>query len=348
MSETKEPPPRAESYRARAAELVGRVGTVCVVDLETSGFIPEDGRAVEIGLVHFRGDVMAGSFSSPLRGVLDPRFFHNSVPVNLLREAPGFADVAPIVQSFIETSDVIVGQNVRFDLAWLQKEFERAGLEVALPIALDLIPLAKTAFPGLGAYNLDSVVEATGSPVHRPRHRALPDCMTEFAAFLDCVARLLEDGKVRSTVDLEPFLVRDAKWRPRRKEEPVPKDIAEVVDRLAERVARRELLGREIEHDEAILADFAARTGTRILRGKDAFASVGDYPIWRSNGDEASRLKTRAVLEEAGLYSEISEVTGYELARALESGRVPEKVVGALSAYGRLKRVRRVRVMPLK
>lgn len=337
----------AQLARAKAIEILDRVGTICVVDVESTSLSPEDGRVVELALVRYRGATMAGAFSTIVRGAIEPTGFHNEVPLDLIREAPSFADVAPVVQSYLENSDVLLGQNVQFDVRWLEKEFARMGTVITMPPALDVIPAAKAAFPSRSHYDLDSIVTMTGTTVHRPRHRALPDCMTEYSAFLDVVTELARSGRMKSTEDLEPFLSQSPTTRRRLDAAPVQDEIAAAVDRLAERASQRELLSQEDEQDEAILADYASRSGEKLVRGDSHFATVGGYELWRPvSNDEDSTSVLRGILTEAGVWNAVSELNGYHLARAIAKGLIPESIKKKIEEFGGLKRIRRVKLFP--
>jgi DNA polymerase III epsilon subunit-like protein len=337
----------SQSHRASAEEILDRLGTVCVIDVESSSLSPEEGRVVELGLVRFKGATMAGAFSTIVRGAIEPTRLHNEVPLDLIREAPAFADVAPVVQSYLENSDVLLGQNIQFDVRWLAKEFARTGTAVGMPPALDLIPAAKAAFPGRSHYDLDSIVTMTGTTVHRPRHRALQDCLTEHGAFLDVVAELVRSGRMKSTEDLEPFLNQGPRTRRRPEAAPVQDEIAAAVERLADRASQRELMSQEDEQDEAILADYAALSGDKLVRGDTHFATVGAYEVWRAvSQDEDSTSVLRGILTEAGVWNAVSELNGYHLARAIAKGLIPETIKKKIEEFGGLKKIRRVKLFP--
>ena len=106
----------------------------------------------------------------------------------MLAEAPPFEKIAADLRQFLAGS-VLVAQNAEFDVAFLNGEFQRAGMSrLALP-ALDTILLARKVKPGLAAYNLDSLafhfkVKFT------ERHRSIGDCEVTGAIFWQCVEAL--------------------------------------------------------------------------------------------------------------------------------------------------------------
>jgi DNA polymerase-3 subunit epsilon len=106
-----------------------------VIDVETTGFSPEDERIVEVGVVMLGPDGReTGSFSTLIDPGRDPgpTFVHRITP-SMLEGAPDFATVQPFLAEQL-TGRVLVGHNVdQFDLAFLRAECARAGGDALVP-----------------------------------------------------------------------------------------------------------------------------------------------------------------------------------------------------------------------
>jgi DNA polymerase-3 subunit epsilon len=101
-----------------------------VVDLETTGLFPQQhDRIVEMGVV-FVSDTgcLEGEWSTLINPQRDvgPTEIHGVTARDVL-EAPTFADVAPALLDGLR-GRTLVAHNARFDLGFLEYEFERAGV----------------------------------------------------------------------------------------------------------------------------------------------------------------------------------------------------------------------------
>ena len=162
----------------------------CVsIDLETTGLDPEADRIIEIGAVKFRGAEVIDTFHTllnPNRPLPHRVRLITGITADELEPAPDFSEVADQLLRFVGDCTV-VGQNVSFDLGFLQSE----GLGFPGPV-YDVLELASILLPRLLDYSLPRLAEQLGvsCPVH---HRALDDAMTAkdvFLALLEKVAGL--------------------------------------------------------------------------------------------------------------------------------------------------------------
>jgi len=100
-----------------------------VVDLETTGFSPQQERIVEVAVVVLDADgVEQDTFCTLVDPERDPGPTHvHGITVAMLEGAPTFAAVHPYVAALL-SGRVVVGHNVdRFDLAFLLEECRRLG-----------------------------------------------------------------------------------------------------------------------------------------------------------------------------------------------------------------------------
>ena len=103
--------------------------TFCVLDLETTGTSPADCAITEVGAVKLRGGECLGTFQTLVDPgcAIPPRItVLTGITEASTRDAPTIDAVLPALLEFLGGA-VVVGHNVRFDLAFLGAALERAG-----------------------------------------------------------------------------------------------------------------------------------------------------------------------------------------------------------------------------
>ena len=114
----------------------GRLGTVAVIDVETTGLDPNSDRIVSVAVIRMEldphGEKLRGD---SLTAIVDPGrpIPRKASRVNGLKDKdvagkPVFADEAREIRDFIGDCE-LVGHNVSFDKRFLSAEFKRAGVE---------------------------------------------------------------------------------------------------------------------------------------------------------------------------------------------------------------------------
>ena len=258
--------------------------TFVALDLETTGLDPTHDRITEIGAVRFdeegRELAVFDRLVDPGRAI--PAFTEKLTGITNedVRGAPSFAEVANDLALFVGESEV-VGQNVRFDLAFLAE----AGVEFEGPV-LDTLRFARILFPeGPGALSDLAAKLGVEMPV---AHRALADARTAATVFLALRGRAeaLPPGERTALARLvaldEPALAREIggetlagdetveapalpeRWRPpaplQRSETPDPVTQSEVREALAGAarvVGRFEERPQQVEMAEAVAEAFS-------------------------------------------------------------------------------------------
>ncbi len=232
--------------------------TYVALDLETTGLDPSDDRITEIGAVRFdeEGHEL-GVFDQlidPGRPI--PAFTEKLTGITNedVKGAPAFGEIANDLAAFVGES-AVVGQNVRFDLAFLAE----AGLEFEGP-ALDTLRFARILFPeGPGALSELAAELGVEMPV---AHRALADARAAASVFLQLRRRAaaLPAEELASLVRVvaldEPALARElggeeigaddafqAPALPERWEPPEPLERAETPERVTTEEVREALAG---------------------------------------------------------------------------------------------------------
>jgi len=173
-----------------------------VVDVETTGSRPGRGdRVVEVAVVAVDGGEIHLAYETLVNpGRPLPPFVRSLTGLDdeMLRDQPEFADVADALLAAL-AGRVFAAHNARFDWAFLQAEFRRAGGRALLGPRICTVRLARRLVPDLGSRGLDQVTRYFGIPVAR-RHRAGGDALAAAAVLVrlielarECGARTLED-----------------------------------------------------------------------------------------------------------------------------------------------------------
>lgn len=232
--------------------------TYVALDLETTGLDPGDDRITEIGAVRFDEEGRElGVFDQlvdPGRPI--PAFTEKLTGITNedVRGAPAMGDIADDLARFVGES-AVVGQNVRFDLAFLAE----AGVKFEGP-ALDTLRFARILFPeGPGALSDLAAELGVEMPV---AHRALADAKATANVFLQLRRRAAalppeeRSALVRVVALDEPALARElgseelgaddgleAPSLPERWEPPEPLERAEVPEPITAEEVREALAG---------------------------------------------------------------------------------------------------------
>jgi DNA polymerase-3 subunit epsilon len=164
------------------------------LDLETTGLELAAGhRVAELALLRVRDAREEGRLESVVNPgrPLDPAAAAvNGLSDELLALAPPFALLAPAVER-LAAGAVLVGHNVRFDLAFLQLELAAAGRPALAETSLDTLALARRLLRR-PSYSLAALAAELGLPA--PTHRALDDVLTTQALFAHLTALMAEQG----------------------------------------------------------------------------------------------------------------------------------------------------------
>ena len=154
--------------------------TFVVVDLETTGGSPGDDAITEIGAVKLRGGECLGTFSTlvnPGRDIPPTITFLTGITHAMVVAAPRIDSVLPAFLEFLGTDAVIVGHNIRFDLAFLDAAIRRHGsARLALP-SVDTCGLARRLVRDEVPNCKLSTLAERFRLGHRPTHRALDDAL---------------------------------------------------------------------------------------------------------------------------------------------------------------------------
>ncbi|HEX3981783.1 MAG TPA: 3'-5' exonuclease [Acidimicrobiales bacterium] len=164
-----------------------RGGGFAVVDVETTGFVAEQERIIEVGVVVLdpRG-IEVGAFCTLVDPDCDPGPTHiHGISSAMLSGAPTFNTVHPFLADLL-SGRVVVGHNVdRFDLPFLRAECLRSGGEALVPGPLATVDTLLVAQHHLGLRGRATLVECCTryGLLWADHHNALADARVTAALF---------------------------------------------------------------------------------------------------------------------------------------------------------------------
>jgi DNA polymerase III subunit epsilon len=186
-----------------------------VVDVETTGWAPEDADITEIGAVRVHGGTVIAEFGSLVNpGTPVPEAITELTGISdqMLTSAPPVAAVLPRLLAFAEGS-VLAAHNAPFDLKFLTAAAAGMGCDWPGFEVLDTVRLARhlMATPQeVPDRKLATLATFFGTPV-QPSHRALDDARATAAVLGQLLGRLTAREGVMTLDDLDAWLAaRDA------------------------------------------------------------------------------------------------------------------------------------------
>ena len=163
----------------------------CVLDLETTGATPAGCEITEIGAVRFVGGRETGTFQTLVDpGVAIPPFITvlTGITHAMVVEAPRIEAALPAFLEFIGDA-VVVGHNVRFDLAFLNAAAQRLGYGRLPNRSVDTAGIARRLVRSeVRNLKLATLAAHFRSPV-TPTHRALDDAKATAHVFWSLLER---------------------------------------------------------------------------------------------------------------------------------------------------------------
>ncbi|NOX28577.1 MAG: DEDD exonuclease domain-containing protein [Actinobacteria bacterium] len=178
--------------------------TFCVFDVETTGGNRKLDEVTEIGAVKLRGGECLGTFQTMVNpGIAIPAEITilTGITQAMVVRAPKFDQVLPSFLEFIGDA-VLVGHNVSFDMAFLQRCVESTDRPRLPNKVVDTLALARRLIidevPNL---RLGTLADRLGLD-HQPNHRALDDAL----ATGDLLHMLLERAACFGVMGLDDLL----------------------------------------------------------------------------------------------------------------------------------------------
>ncbi|VTU37079.1 DNA polymerase III subunit epsilon [Variovorax sp. PBS-H4] len=195
-----------------------------VLDTETTGLSAENGdRIIELGCVELFNRKLTGNdlhiYFNPERESHEDALKVHGLTTDFLRDKPKFAVLANDIVEYLRDAELII-HNAAFDVGFLDKEFERAGLPPLRSFVgdvTDTLALAKAVYPGK-RNSLDALCDRFGvDRSNRTFHGAKLDAQLladvyinltrgQDALLIDIVANEPVQGAV-VMVDLRSFIL---------------------------------------------------------------------------------------------------------------------------------------------
>ncbi|VWX63717.1 DNA polymerase III subunit epsilon [Burkholderiales bacterium 8X] len=180
-----------------------------VLDTETTGLSAEAGdRIIELGCVELFNRKLTGNdlhiYFNPERESHEDALKVHGLTTDFLRDKPKFATLAQDVIEYLRDAELII-HNAAFDVGFLNKEFERAGLPPLREFVgevTDTLAMAKMVYPGK-RNSLDALCDRFG--IDRSNR-------TFHGAKLD--AQLLADVYINLTRGQDALLIEVASHEP--------------------------------------------------------------------------------------------------------------------------------------
>ena len=148
-----------------------------VIDIETTGMVPQECEILEISALRCRNDLPVASFSTLIKPEKRiPQFITRLTGISdgMVQNAP---DAASALRAFYEFAgrDLLMGYNVHFDVNFL---YDHLMKRLSLPLSndfVDVLRFARKALPFLESRAQTSVAAHYGVCT-TGAHRALRDC----------------------------------------------------------------------------------------------------------------------------------------------------------------------------
>lgn len=170
------------------------------LDIETTGLNNSTDEIIEIGALRFNGHRIEKEWSTlinPGRRIPDFITTLTGIDNGMVKQAPRVSEVIEDFAEFVGDCPIL-GQNVRFDLGFLQKQ----NILFHNPV-IDTYELASVLLPNASRYNLAALGKQLGIPLPNS-HRALDDALLTHAVYI----RLHEIG-LELPVDVLAEIVRN-------------------------------------------------------------------------------------------------------------------------------------------
>ena len=134
-----------------------------VLDTETTGLSVEDGdRIIEIGCIELQNRRRTGDFQryfNPDRKISPRAYEIHKISNEMVAKASRFEDLAEEIRNYLCGNELII-HNASFDIGFLEKEFELAGMNIKIrdicPIIHDTMQISLKERPG-SSHSLDAL-----------------------------------------------------------------------------------------------------------------------------------------------------------------------------------------------
>ena len=168
-----------------------------VVDIETTGFSPQNDSVLEVAAVKVRNGKISEKFQSLVYAGFIP--YHatriHGIDIDMVSDAPSREEVSARFSGFVENC-VLIGHNIdAFDMPFLCAAFNFSSGRPCV----DTLKISRRMFPLQKTHRLSALAERLGVTGGN-YHRALDDALVTAKIFLELLK--LSDGKFRILKDI--------------------------------------------------------------------------------------------------------------------------------------------------
>ncbi len=168
-----------------------------VVDVETTGWTPDEARITEIGAVRVRAGLMIEEFTTLVNpGTPVPQTIEDltGITSQMVADAPSAAIVLPSLLRFV-SGCVLTAHNAPFDLGFLIAACGDCGLAWPDFPVFDTVPVARQVLDAeeVPDCKLGTLAAFFGTPTP-PCHRALADARATASVLASLIVRLADRG----------------------------------------------------------------------------------------------------------------------------------------------------------
>lgn len=179
--------------KGKARSLLAFPRSYVVVDIETTGLNPGAAQIIEISALKVEDHEVVDSFSvlvRPQRSI--SAFITNLTGITnaMVAKALPVEAVLPDFLDFLGDA-IILGQNIRFDIRFLDHDLQRHYGIALMNDYLDLLRITRRLLPDLPNRRLQTVAKRYGIATEGA-HRGLRDCEMTLACYQRCTAEVLE------------------------------------------------------------------------------------------------------------------------------------------------------------
>lgn len=163
-----------------------------VIDVETTGYVPERDSLIEIGAIKVRDNKIFGTFNTLVNpNEKIPAAICNLTGISneILENAPSPSEALKEFLDFID-DDILVGHNVNFDINFL---YDNLTDYLNIPLKndfIDTLRISKKLYPDWEHHKLEDLVKNLKVP-NDGYHRALKDCYSTYYCYEEMKSEIL-------------------------------------------------------------------------------------------------------------------------------------------------------------
>lgn len=179
------------------------------IDVETTGLAVNSDEIISYGAVAIeQGEIVWESCThhlfDPKRPI--PPFITRLTGISnaTVQWQPAFIELLPQIVASLRRS-VLLGHCLHFDLAFINKKLRELCRQPLPHYTVDLRDVARSLYPGLPSYSLDSILALFGLAGRYRRHSALGDALAAAEVFLLMLEKLAAKG-IGTLAELNAFL----------------------------------------------------------------------------------------------------------------------------------------------